>query len=1178
MLLSKTGLRMKITENVDLPLELIEAQESGNLVLFVGAGASISPPARLMGFFDLAKKLGNDARSNQPTEAEPLDQYLGALANKGFDVHRHARAALNRTDSQPNDTHKAIIDLALSSKHPRIITTNFDALLGEACKLTGTELQQWVGPALPLGDDFSGIVQIHGTLDPNEQQMVLTDADFGQAYVTRSWASRFLTEVFSHFTVLFIGYSHRDPIMRYFSHGLPRNTSRFALLGHEKESDFQDSKSLMEGFGITVIEYPALNGHEALPKALSEWARLSCLDKLGVRKEIEEILINFDNATPAEKDFLSRQVKTNEGIKNFSSIALKLSESKQDAVYQWVRECDVFKQLFERTRNTAEFSEDSLCSLAEWSARFFTRDPETNYEFWRCHWEFGALLHEEFSRLLLSYASEAAQNSVDGDRTLITYLRTSLPGITAPLPADSRKLLDDEWKILSGAELSRLVEARAVVDSFTFKYPELGRKLITFTPEWDLELAQLETGLSQLKIDSMLSMSAITRILVNSIYRIDALLIALNSGEHYDTLSSYRPSIKGVEHAYSDTPINPIVDFIVEFARTNGADRIAIKELVESGVILLERIAIYIVSFAQEISATKKLKWLMEHQQLIISRTHFPEVRELLLQVMAEAAAHERGEFLSFLRDEFSQDLDEFKSLGIYKVLLAAKERCEFWKEAENFKADIERVFPSFQNLTLSDTDNFRSADDLSYAAVLVDKIEQGLDINDVLEGFFSQVKKDSFYASQMIRKESESLVLKSPKLAMDMALEASKSERNSFTESFVSSVLSSIDSASYSELTNELKLLSDSLTGHLSLTALARAIHKASENELGAREIQDLEQSIDSIWVRNRHRFNKEFQTDLRFTSYLNDWPGILVTATGRLIYSEWKTSREQWTGLPQDSRDRLKRFLDEAGPASSVVAQSFSASLRFFLSADEDFANENLISLFEKNESTKLGAWVGFLAQPFYAVDYPIAGAILSLLYEGWNFISEHQANRELSESFFKLITIVISKGPYPPETVSDLLLSNITKLPEPLMEALYLKIGSELSGANGQNIWSNGVEEFIQARVNGIPRGMNLAERDALYKLPFIAPNLAIELFSVIGDTSALAIEKVPDSSIIANSPETVKKLLVDAYINRLTENGIEPKIAAAWKRGLERLNSNESISPEIGRLIAKLEDAV
>ena len=39
-------------------------------------------------------------------------------------------------------------------------------------------------PALPMGDSFDGMVYLHGNVDRPED-MVLTDSDFGKAYVSR---------------------------------------------------------------------------------------------------------------------------------------------------------------------------------------------------------------------------------------------------------------------------------------------------------------------------------------------------------------------------------------------------------------------------------------------------------------------------------------------------------------------------------------------------------------------------------------------------------------------------------------------------------------------------------------------------------------------------------------------------------------------------------------------------------------------------------------------------------------------------------------------------------------------------------------------------------------------------------------------------------------------------------
>ena len=57
---------------------------------------------------------------------------------------------------------------------------------------------------------------LHGFLGKNisdEQlrRIVVTSRDFGRAYLTERWASRFVTELLRRFSVCFVGYSVDDP-------------------------------------------------------------------------------------------------------------------------------------------------------------------------------------------------------------------------------------------------------------------------------------------------------------------------------------------------------------------------------------------------------------------------------------------------------------------------------------------------------------------------------------------------------------------------------------------------------------------------------------------------------------------------------------------------------------------------------------------------------------------------------------------------------------------------------------------------------------------------------------------------------------------------------------------------------------------------------------------------------
>ena len=213
---------MKIAE-IDFPSPLLSALRDGELVIFAGAGVSMGEPACLPSFKELAEKIaqGTDKRLQ---DGETEDRFLGRLHDKGkgVKVHELAVRELSRNNPKPTDLHRDLLRLYQKNVEKiRVVTTNFDLLFEEAAQdVFGTMPEVFRAPALPLGRDFNGIVHVHGALN-HLQGMVLTDEDFGRAYLTEGWARRFLVELFRHFPVLFVGYSHKDIILNLSSAGAP---------------------------------------------------------------------------------------------------------------------------------------------------------------------------------------------------------------------------------------------------------------------------------------------------------------------------------------------------------------------------------------------------------------------------------------------------------------------------------------------------------------------------------------------------------------------------------------------------------------------------------------------------------------------------------------------------------------------------------------------------------------------------------------------------------------------------------------------------------------------------------------------------------------------------------------------------------------------------------------------
>ena len=219
-------------------------------------------------------------------KGEPKDRFLGRLQHAEVKVHALAAEVLSQEGLEATELHRDLLRLYSDAAQARIVTTNFDLLFEQAAGAVFDDSPEtFRAPALPLGRQFNGIVHVHGAVShPNE--MVLTDADFGRAYLTEGWARRFLVELFGNFAVLFVGYSHDDAILSYLARALPggENGRRFALTGEcKKDTD------RWRVLGIEPISYPqsSEDDHSALYRGVHGLAAL--VNVIDWKHEITEI-------------------------------------------------------------------------------------------------------------------------------------------------------------------------------------------------------------------------------------------------------------------------------------------------------------------------------------------------------------------------------------------------------------------------------------------------------------------------------------------------------------------------------------------------------------------------------------------------------------------------------------------------------------------------------------------------------------------------------------------------------------------------------------------------------------------------------------------------------------------------------------------------------------------------
>jgi Domain of unknown function (DUF4020)/SIR2-like domain len=338
--------------SVDVPRALIEAHRNGSLVIFVGAGASRDVPSGLPDFRRLAADIAADAGVEvTEDQLEQPDILLGDLEDRpDFNVHRRVSVQLGGETSRPNRLHEAIAALAAAGPPVRVVTTNYDPHLSTALDMQGYVVAEYMAPALPLGDDFTGVVYLHGCLRQDPETLVVTDSDFGRAYLRDAWAARFLERMFATYTVLFIGYSHDDVVMSYLARGLRADSARFVLTPEPGAAHWQRLR-------IEPVGYPIMSGsHSALGDAVDGWASWASMGLLDHRQRVEQLLSAAPPGIPEEASYLEEVIADPGTVGFFAEYACG------PEWLAWAAGQPGFKYVFEQSTATS----DCMRVLADW--------------------------------------------------------------------------------------------------------------------------------------------------------------------------------------------------------------------------------------------------------------------------------------------------------------------------------------------------------------------------------------------------------------------------------------------------------------------------------------------------------------------------------------------------------------------------------------------------------------------------------------------------------------------------------------------------------------------------------------------------------------------------------------------------------------------------------------------
>ena len=347
----------------DLPERLLQAHEDGKVVFFCGAG--ISCPV-LPNFEGLVKELyaklkpARDPGQERAIEGRQYDIAVDLLDAEIIGGRTEVRRTLANILKVPTkfygDTaHESLLELgknrgngsmrlvttnfdrlfekAITKKRLRdkrfsaSVVTNFDWLLKKPATYKPLEVERFEAPNLPIRKkQWDGLVYLHGLL-PEEpaspsklDHLIVSSSDFGRAYFTERWASRFVSELFRNYTVCFVGYSLDDPMLRYITGAIAAEREQgvstqemFAFDLYSKNEEDEQRKE-WKGKNVTPILYLKIedkdknNQHSLLHETLQAWSETYRDGVVGKENIVAEYATKHPSESTKEDDFVSRVI------------------------------------------------------------------------------------------------------------------------------------------------------------------------------------------------------------------------------------------------------------------------------------------------------------------------------------------------------------------------------------------------------------------------------------------------------------------------------------------------------------------------------------------------------------------------------------------------------------------------------------------------------------------------------------------------------------------------------------------------------------------------------------------------------------------------------------------------------------------------------------------------------
>lgn len=953
---------MRFTPDVDVPEELVAAALDGSLAIFVGAGVSLNAPSNLPLFNGLAEQLAKLHGENYDGKS-PADAYLGRLVDRLPIVREQAKSIIGSPQSAPNANHYAIVRLASHSAATRLVTTNFDEHLTGAATLEGIDLgDRFNGPAVPLARDFAGLVHLHGAVSRPSSELVLTDGDFGRAYLTDGWARRFVQELFLSRVVLFIGYSHDDTVMKYLARGLPPTTSRYALTDVGDDPKWTD-------LHITPVRYPGDDDHAALAQVLDAWADRLAMGQLEHRSRVKAIVQGGPPKIPVDEDYIRAAVTTPVGVRAFAEQA-----SGREWLI-WAEQQPEFVAMFQSGR----LESDSSREFARWFADTYLVDDTT----------------AELALGVIARLGPVASHDLMQGLTYGAYrLRQSNPALFVKLSiVISTALRTDDtdpeqnWMILYEAPidatsvmpfLRRALRPRLVLSENRPWFlsddadepPSITARIAWSTGDSDLQM-MWEAAKSDFPTVAVTTLHTFEQALRDAY----ELLNHFNPQRSWDSYSARRSAIEPHEQDSTHSLESTLIDGLRDASVLLGAsDATILPRWLADQFPLFRRLAIHALAEDAQLDGHQKIDLLLVGEHLYDHHLKH-EVFRLLALVAPNLNEQDRARLLRrVLQGPLHFDPTREKRLhhrSIFDFVEWLARYVPDWPELAIALGDIYtqepdmgiRPHPDFDSYMTSgvwggklpyEVDDFVVLIRAEGAAAALSELRS----RDYSERNFDEPDWDD--ALSLLRQ----VVQAHPELGQELLNYVAGDREADLTAAILRGWAAS--DLNDEQLKAAVERADQLIENGDLVRALSEFVLGAVDSRVESRvpdQLKQLDHIAQQLWERYAQGFEHPESEDWTFMG-LNTWPGFIAQYWINRIRLRWRAAQDNWIGLTLGEKEVLSAMLGATSAAGQGPLAIIAGEAYFLHAADSTYTVGEIFPRFDGSVDDRAWqAWTGFL-----------------------------------------------------------------------------------------------------------------------------------------------------------------------------------------------------------------------